>query len=465
MGLGALLETDRLELEQDQMVLDKENPRIGSVSTQSEALSAVVQLDTRHFRTMMQSIKDNGLDPGDSFYVIDDEGDGEYIVVDGNRRLAAIQTLVNPTILKGTTLPEPIIGSLAKIAEGFDQSLSAGLRCVRFKSRSDANEWILRRHGRGMEGEGRIPWGTLEIQRFQKDRTILDVIDFVQSNSTYTNDEWQIVKDKVEKNPSTLRRFIDSKAGREFLGINIIEHSDGSKVPQFSKPADFVIDALTAIFSDIANDRINTRSHNKASEISSYFDNLPGKRPSSSGEAKSFASTLITDDVDRPRQVRTPPAPIKVKTSKPPPIRATLAPNKHPFAQPTDEKAVQLLREASIARLKETPLACAFILRAFLQQAIDWYMTENGIPFWENNKQLDLAVRAERVTDHLITNHKALSKNLSGIKRTLAKGSDPGSIKALNDYHHDKYQVPAADFLRTAWDSSVGLFVAIYGAA
>jgi len=460
------LETDRLEIELDQMVLDKENPRIGLVLTQSDALSAVVQLDVRHFRTMMQSIKDNGLDPGDSFYVIDDEEDGEYIVVDGNRRLAAIQVLSNPTVLKGTNLPESVTSSLIKITENFEQRLVASLRCVRFQDRSDANEWVLRRPGRGMEGEGRIAWGTLEIQRFQKDRTILDVIDFVGNNSIFSNDEWKSIKDKVERNTSTLRRLIYSKSGLEHFGISVIDHADGSKTPQFSKPSAWVLDILTSLFSDIAAEKVNTRSHNKASEISEYFRNIPaGKASTEPVEAKSFASAVIADSVDRPRRVRSAIAPIKVKTSKPPAIRATLAPNKHPFAQPKDEKAIQLLREASITRLKETPLACSFILRAFLQQAIDWYMTENNIPFWDNNKQLDLAVRAERVTDHLIANRKVLAKNLAGIKRTLAKGSDPGSIKALNDYHHDKYQVPAADFLRTAWDSSVGLFVAIYGAA
>jgi len=462
------METDRLELEQDQMVLDKENPRIGSVSTQSEALSAVVLLDARHFRTMMQSIKDHGLDPGDSFYIIDDDsGDEGYVVVDGNRRLAALQVLVNPVILKGTSLPEAVVSSLEKVAEGFDHKLVADLRCVRFQSRSDANEWILRRHGRGMEGEGRIPWGTLEVQRFQKDRTILDIIDFVQRNSTYSNDEWQAVKDKVEKNSSTLKRLIDSKAGREYFGIDVVQQSDGSKLPRFTKNASFVIDGLTELFSDIANDKVNTRSYNKASEISTYFDNLMSgkKAPGSEKETRSFASTTITDDVDRPRQVSATTVIVKVRTSKPPAVRVTLAPSKHLFAQPADEKSRQLLREASLTKLKDTPLACAFVLRAFLQQAVDFYMTENDLPFWENGKQLDLAVRAERVTDHLITNQKALAKNLAGIKRTLAKGSDPGSIKALNDYHHDKYQVPAADFLRTAWDSSAGLFIAIYGPA
>ena len=42
--------------------------------------------------------------------------------------------------------------------------------------------------------------------------------------------------------------------------------------------------------------------------------------------------------------------------------------------------------------------------------------------------------------------------------------TDPASIQALNDYHHDKYDVPAADVLRNAWDTSEPLFIAIYGA-
>ncbi len=58
------------EPEIDVFLLDLENPRTGTVEGQSEALEAVVRLNPQHFRNMMASIKENGLDPGDSFYVI-----------------------------------------------------------------------------------------------------------------------------------------------------------------------------------------------------------------------------------------------------------------------------------------------------------------------------------------------------------------------------------------------------------
>ena len=59
-----------LELSVGELILDQENPRLPSSANQSEALQRLIELSPNHFRTMMQSIKDNGLDPGDSLYVI-----------------------------------------------------------------------------------------------------------------------------------------------------------------------------------------------------------------------------------------------------------------------------------------------------------------------------------------------------------------------------------------------------------
>lgn len=58
------------------LLLDQDNPRIGHVASQPEALEAIIELDERHFKEMMTSVRDHGIDPGDSFYVVD-EGDGK----------------------------------------------------------------------------------------------------------------------------------------------------------------------------------------------------------------------------------------------------------------------------------------------------------------------------------------------------------------------------------------------------
>ena len=465
----------RMELTIDDLLLDPENPRIGRVDTQAAALEAIVRLDPKHFKTMMGSITEHGLDPGDSLYIIQEakEGDG-YTVVDGNRRLAALKVLHEPAVLQSTELGDTIVKQLTKAAEDFDAASADLVSCVLFDTRADADEWILRRHGRGMEGEGRIAWGTLEIQRFQKDRTVLDVIDFVERNSTFSDEDWSRIRAEIEAKPSVLRRFLDSRKGREWLGLTI-KDDGGEKVPMFNRSPKFVLDVLTKIFEGIHDKDIDTRSHNKASEIEAYFEGLPTTLHPSGPPATpiSFRDAEVVDGEKRPRQKKGAAASAasasKAKTTKTKAPRSTLAPSRHGFVQPATAKGQALVREASRLRLADTPLSAAFVLRAFLQHTLEKYMADESIPTKEVNTkgvtlELDLSQKADRVLKHLVANGRATSTNLRGVTRTLTGKGDPASIQALNNYHHDKYDVPAADVLRTAWDTAEPLFVAVYGA-
>jgi hypothetical protein len=69
------------------------------------------------------------------------------------------------------------------------------------------------------------------------------------------------------------------------------------------------------------------------------------------------------------------------------------------------------------------------------------------------------------VIDHLVANKVATNQELRGAKRVLTNTQDPSSIQALNDYHHDRYQLPSADTLRKGWEACVPLFIAVYGRA
>jgi hypothetical protein len=162
-------------------------------------------------------------------------------------------------------------------------------------------------------------------------------------------------------------------------------------------------------------------------------------------------------------------APDGTRASRPAAIaslpRNTLAPKRLEFNEPVNAKGVQFVREATKVQLKSAPLSAAFLLRGFIQFVVDSYMQANGLPFWEGTKQLDLSVRADRVIDHLIKSRRAKSADLNGIRRRLSETAKkhPASIQALNDYHHDQYQVPSVDALRSGWDDATALFVAALG--
>lgn len=458
------LRTTKIEAEVDDLLLDLDNPRTGTVQGQAEALEAIIKLNSQHFRNIMRSIKENDLDPGDSFYVIPDEEEGSFITVDGNRRLAALKVLNNPDLLAGTKLGDNAKKRLRETASDFVPV--EPISCVVFESRADANDWIERRHGKGLEGEGRIAWGTLESERFQKDRTVLDVIGFVERNSTYEEADWQRIKKSVEKNPTTLRRFLVSKAGKQQLGFVEKDENGG---PAFKRDPEYIIKVLSQIFSDIDVGEITSRTYNKASDISEYLEgmqDIPNAAKQMETAPHAFASTNIEDGVKRPRLATKADAAAVMKVKRVTPPRMTLAPGKHPFAEPKEEKGKQLLREASRLKLKDLPLGSAFLFRAMLEYATDTEMRASGISHKNAaGEVLDLKGRFNTVADHLAKTTGRLQEqgDLNPIKTTLNAKHGSVTIAALNGYIHNRYQKPSLDDLRNAWDHAVPLFAAIFG--
>ncbi len=458
----------------DDLLLDQENPRMDSSDSQSQALRGLIRLNVKHFQKMMLSIKAHGLDPGDLFYLVDESaetGVEGYTVIDGNRRLGALKILRQPTLLTGTGAPEKIVTKLREAAVGFDRATVGEERsCILFESRADAEDWILRRHGRDLGGEERISWGPLEIQRFQGDRSVLDIIEFMERNGGYTAEEWAEVRSKLQRKSYALRRFLDSKIGITNLGLG--EEKDGREViPTSTRSPKFLSMILRKLLDDVASGAIDTRQYNKAWQIKEYFDNLPIElQPTSDGEpskATRFTDLDIEPDEEPEPAPAPPPAPPPPPTNPAPRIRDTLSPKKVEFKLPINSKGQQLVREAMRLKLRDAPLSAAFILRGFIQFVVDTYMIENEISFWKDNHQLELHVRADTVIEHLVSSKIAKRSNLSAIKRKLAEkaSKNPSSIQALNDYHHDQYAVPDPDALRAGWDDATALFVAVLGRA
>ena len=229
----------------------------------------------------------------------------------------------------------------------------------------------------------------------------------------------------------------------------------------------YEIEVLSQIFSDIDAGEVNTRTHNRASEIEEYFNTLPDALSSTKqkrGRGRPYASTLVDDGKARPRQTPKAARSGAARTRRVAPPRRTLAPGRHPFAEPDTEKGKQLLREASRLRLRDTPLSCAYLFRAFIEYTIDTEMRRSRLPREENGSALELQARFERVFSHLNAVGRVQRGDLTPIRATLTARSGPVSFGALNGYIHSRIQLPSADDLRNAWDHAVPLFTAVYGA-
>tara|TARA_B100000965_G_scaffold403157_1_gene430646 strand:+ start:1482 stop:2873 length:1392 start_codon:yes stop_codon:yes gene_type:complete len=459
-----------LELSIDELLLDEDNPRLGSVNSQSAALEAIVHLNEAHFRNLMLSIKNNGLDPGDNLYVIEAEGGEDFIVLEGNRRLSALMVLNNPDVLDGTEVPDTIKKSLVRTAKGFDRRSIEPIRCVKFEHREDANEWIYRRHTGMADGEGRISWGPLEIQRFSGDRSILDVIDFVGRNADYTDEEWESTKSVIEnRKSSNLARLLESAAGRKHLGISISTSGDG-RTPMLGSEPRWALKVLRRIIEDVRDGIVDSRDLNKASDIESYFKNLPKDLQPQKGKSDAPRPFKDIDIKMRPVVATASKASSKQKTKSSPKPRTTLAPRRHPFIPPTSTKGETLLREAGSLDANKFTVSAAFVLRSFVELAINDYMEVKRIPKFEKNAkgatvELDLTQKAEKVLRHIAEADSSKNSDLRGFRNNILTKTSATSIQSLNGFVHNKFQMPTADALRAGWDCSVPIFIATYGNA
>ena len=459
-----------LELSIDELLLDEDNPRLGSVNSQSAALEAIVHLNEAHFRNLMLSIKNNGLDPGDNLYVIDADDGEDFIVLEGNRRLSVLMVLNNPDVLDGTEVPETIKKSLVRAAAGFDRTKIEPIRCVKFEHREDANEWIYRRHTGTADGEGRIQWGSLEIQRFSGDRTVLDVIDFVGRNADYSDDEWKSTKSVIEsRKSSNLARLLESAAGRKHIGISISNKGDG-KTPMLGSKPKWALRVLRRIIDDVRDGIVDSRGLNKASDIEGYFQNLPKDLQPQKGKSSTPLSFKDIDIEKRPSAATAKKTAARQKTKSSPRPRTTLAPKRHPFNTPNSTKGETLLREAGNLDASRFTVSAAFVLRSFVELAINDYMDANRMPKLEKNAKgtdvkVDLTQKADRVLKHIVAADRSKNADLRGFRNNILTKTSATSIQSLNGFVHNKFQIPTADALRVGWDCSVPVFIAAYGSA
>jgi hypothetical protein len=457
-----------LELSIDELLLDENNPRLGSVNSQSAALEAIVHLNEAHFRNLMLSIKNNGLDPGDSLYVVEADDRDDFIVLEGNRRLSALMVLNNPNVLDGTEVPDTIKKSLVRAATGFDRTNIEPIRCVKFEQREDANEWIYRRHTGTADGEGRIQWGPLEIQRFSGDRSILDVIDFVGRNADYSDEEWESTKSMIEsRKSSNLARLLESAPGRRHLGMSISNSGDG-KTPMLGSEPKWALKVLRRIIDDVRDGIVDSRDLNKATDIEAYFQNLPKDLQPQTGKLGTPRSFKDIDIKVRPVVAPTTKNSTKLKVKSSPKPRTTLAPRRHPFNVPNSTKGETMLREAGGLDANRFTISAAFLLRSFVELAINDYMDANGISKFEANgkgnlAELELPRKADTVLQHIGAADSSKNADLRGFRNSILTKTSATSIQSLNGFVHNKFQIPTADALRAGWDCSVPIFIAAYG--
>lgn len=364
--------------------LDNKNPRLGREYS-SRAPREIIQYLFEHDKAMevAESIATRGYFPNEPLLAVKE--DGRLVVVEGNRRLAALKALREPALLEGKY--ERQVERLARRI--LDPSLIATVPVTVAPSRKETDRQIAGRHigtaVRAWRAENRasfildklaegydddalrdeLGFSVAEIQQARQTRAVADM-----ARSLDLPDE---VKAKLDaptaKVFTTLERVFNSSVGREYLHV-ATDPVHGLRGNTTKKQ---FLRGFAKLVTDVALGKQSSRSLNKNENIRAYFEGWdPKERP----EKK--RGSFVPSDIIKGRSVYTKP-----KTAKKAPSKRSKSESK--TVLPKDfkirhgnDRLIDIRRELTKLKRQDFPNAGAVLLRVFFELSALHYLERTG---------------------------------------------------------------------------------------
>ena len=174
----------------DQLLLDSENPRNKSTANQRDALQKVLDDQEEKLFVLAEDIVEAGLSPMDRMLVLREKKDSEkFIVLEGNRRVAALKILSNPSVLTSLHIKPPLQKRFEILSKRFARQEIEPIACFEVADREEGNRWILLRHTGENEGRGVVGWSGLAASRFRGGDPALQALEFVRNYGNLSDNQ------------------------------------------------------------------------------------------------------------------------------------------------------------------------------------------------------------------------------------------------------------------------------------
>lgn len=202
----------------DELLLDTRNPRHAPAKSQKETMIRVLEEQKDKLVKLAESvIAQKGLSPLENILVLDKKpGDTGYTVLEGNRRVAVLKVLNNPSLMDDAKISKGIRDKLDDLSTKFKRSMVEPIEVSVVKSRKEARYWITLRHTGENKGAGVVQWVTTQQERFMGPSAQLEIIDFVRKFGNLDDYELGKLEGRII---TTLKRLVDSPDVRARIGI------------------------------------------------------------------------------------------------------------------------------------------------------------------------------------------------------------------------------------------------------
>lgn len=443
----------------DNLLLDSENPRIGSAASQRDALQQLIDDQEEKLYALAESVVNDGMSPIDRLLVMREKENGDrFISLEGNRRVAALRILSNPAVLSSLNIKSSLQRRFEKLAAEFNRSDVEPIACFEVSSRDEGNQWIYLRHTGENEGRGVVGWSGIAAARFRGGEPALQALEFVKAYGGL--DERQ--KDLLRGNfpITTLDRLLSTREVRDLIGVEIKDRKLRSGLPpdQLMKP-------LRRTVLDLAQKNVNVSGLKNRDEQVKYIRSFRTEdKPDLSKIGNIRAIENISGNEFKPIPGRRAEA---TRKKADPSERRTVVPRSARL-NVQDNKIAGIYREIKTLKVEEFPNAAAVLLRVFLELSVDYYMDANGIPPRFKNpktsqmREKTLKQKVREVVDDLVQTGGCDRKDFIGVNRALSVQHSPLYIDLLHAYLHNRFVIPKPRELKSAWDEAQRFFEKIW---
>lgn len=447
--------------------LDSLNPRLtGEVAGFDQDELVRHMFDHYKAALVAESIARHGYLPTEPLVAVSEEN--ALVVVEGNRRLAALKALSNPTILDASD--ESNIENLSR-----NRDIPSEVPVVTAPSREAADRLLAARH----IGTPILAWGAEKRARFilaktkegYDDNRLMEELGLTPAmvgDARLTNavtemaqsldlDEDVRMRIAAPNNEvlTTLRRVVASTSGRAALKIErdpvhgIRGYTTGT---QFKK-------GFRRLVEDLVSGREDSRTLNKNEDIESYFNERVPRKYRVEQKRGSFVPADIKPESSaasraRPGEGRTP---TRRSPSKHPVLPADL---RAPYAGSTRVK--DLLGELQLLKAEDFPNAGAVALRVFVELAVFDYLRRTGdlpkiVERIESKTNGRLPHGTPRMGD-VVPDLVAIAKSrldrpqASEVEKALRpNAAAPFTLSDLNSFAHNDSSLPTARDTQQFW--------------
>ncbi|WP_072166308.1 hypothetical protein [Erwinia sp. Leaf53] len=474
--------------------LDQENVRFGGdiAKNQREAIELMLAdpEDAKKILKLAEHIAIYGLDPTELQLVTPDD-EGNYIVLEGNRRLTALKLLQHPDLCTQEKYYKDFLTAHTEILGNFPNEIE----CSVVASREDGDVWIELKHTGQNGGAGRVPWDS-------------DIRDERRSRQTGIESVGRQIREVVKNNPqifneivigdiyqipvTTLSRLFSSKRAQDAFAVYI-------KDRQIKFKYELVISAPSIEFAIrmFRHEGYNVNDVRSDEDRNRFLSHIPKELSPDYLYRKSTESSIDPDDYansngshknktpeeeDRPNSEkhgadnnkegdRKPGGENGIKT------KAKGSSKSRKFLIPwslniSNSRINEIYRELRFKlEVERVPNATAITFRVFLELSCDDYRRRvahdnNGVCRHDNNKPLTeddkLSIKIASIAKHLDSAGLITKQESKAISRRAAGTQTVGSVDHLNQFVHSTASSPLPSELKDISEEYLPMLKAIW---